>query len=173
MACKWSFARKVNLSGDLNLQKLVQFYVWETPVPGTSEKGTSFRELGWSKGGYNTLHSLMRGLSGFPNCKWIGAPAKDIEATLDELNRLDSFDGSFEFAVYTIKSGLNKTEALFYFIRNSFAHGGFKTSKYKGELYYVFENKQGSQIKGRAVIKESTLLQWIMVIKDGPKVSSR
>ena len=114
MACKWSFARKVNLSGNLNLQKLVQFYVWETPVPGTSEKGTSFRELGWSKGGYKTLHSLMRCVSGFPNCKWIGVPAKDIEATLGDLNRLNSFDGSFEFAVHTIKSGLNKTEALFY-----------------------------------------------------------
>lgn len=104
MACKWSFSRKVNLSGNLNLQKLVQFYVWETPVPGTSEKGTSFGELGWSKGSYNTLHALMRRASGFPNCKWIGAPAKDIEVALDELNRLNAFDGSFEFAVHTIKN---------------------------------------------------------------------
>ena len=111
----------------------------------------------------------MRDASGFPNNNWIDAPVKDIEAKLSGLNRLDTFDGSFEFAVHSVKSGLNKTEALFYFIRNSFAHGGFKTSKYKGELYYIFENKQGNQIKGRAVIRESTLLHWIKVIKAGPK----
>lgn len=169
MAGKWSFTNKINLSSRPQLQKLVQFYVWETPVPDTSAKGVSFRKLGWSKGGFNTLHALMREVSGFPNGNWIDAPVKEIEAKLNGLNRLDTFDGSFEFAVHSVKSGLNKTEALFYFIRNSFAHGGFKTSKYKGELYYIFENKQGNQIKGRAVIKESTLLHWITVIKKGPK----
>lgn len=147
MAGKWSFTVKVNLSSRPQLQKLVQFYVWETPVPDTSAKGVSFRKLGWSKGRYNTLHALMRDASGFPNDNWIDAPVKDIEAKLSGLNRLDRFDGSFEFAVHSVKSGLNKTEALFYFIRNSFAHGGFKTSKYKGELYYIFENKQGIKLK--------------------------
>ncbi len=170
MANKWTFSQKVSLTNNENLQKLVQFYVWETPVPNTSARGVSFSDLGWSKGDFNTLHASMRKSSGFPNKKWIDAPAKEIEERLKELERLDSFNCSFEFAVHTVKGGLNKTEALFYLIRNSFAHGGFKTSKCKGITYYVFENRQGDQIKGRAVIRESSLLDWISIVRKGPDV---
>ena len=151
-----------------NLQKLVQFYVWETPVPGVSIRGKSFKELGWCRGGFNTLHAMMRKSSGFSSKKWVGVPCKEIKGKLREFNRLDSYDCSFEFAVHTIKDGFNKTEALFYFVRNSFAHGGFKTSKYRGTTYYVFENRQGDQLKGRAVICESSLLDWAEIVRKGP-----
>ena len=168
MANKWTFKQKVSLTKDVNLQKLVQFYVWETPVSDTSVRGVSFDELGWSKGSFNTLHARMRKSSGFPNDRWISAPAKKIEESLRSLNRWDSFDGSFEFAVHAVKDGFNKTEALFYLIRNSFAHGGFRVSRYKGSVYYAFENRLGGQIKGRAVIRESSLLDWISVVRKGP-----
>ena len=160
MACKWTFRKRVSLASDANLQKLVQFYVWETPAPDTSQKGTTFESLGWKGGSFNTLHAEMRKKSGFPNKRWIATTAGEVETRLSELNRLNGYDCSFEFAVHTVKSGLNKTEALFYFIRNAFAHGGFKASVYKGEKYYVFENRQDQQLKGRAILKESTLLYW-------------
>lgn len=168
VANKWTFKQKISLTKSENLQKLVQFYVWETPVKKTSVRGVSFNELGWNKGSYNTLHARMRKSSGFPNEKWISTSAGKIKESLRELNRLDSFDDSYEFAIHTVKNGLNKTEALFYLIRNSFAHGGFKTSKSKGAVYYVFENRQGEQLKGRAVIREATLLDWISIVKKGP-----
>ncbi|WP_270849262.1 hypothetical protein, partial [Candidatus Collinsella stercoripullorum] len=69
-----------------------------------------------------------------------------------------------KFAVHTVKSGLGKTEALFYFIRNAFAHGGFRISTYKGERYFALENRKDGSIRGRAVIRESTLLGWIKLI---------
>lgn len=45
MANKWTFERPINMSNNTNLQKLVQFYIWETPVPGTSQKGVPFTGL--------------------------------------------------------------------------------------------------------------------------------
>ena len=42
MACKWTFKQKISLGNDKNLQRLVQFYVWETPVRDTSAKGIPF-----------------------------------------------------------------------------------------------------------------------------------
>ena len=170
MANKWAFKQKISLTKDVNLQKLVQFYVWETPVPATSARGVSFNELGWNKGNFNTLLARMRKSSGFPNEKWISTSAKKMEENLRELKRLGSFDDSYEFAVHTVKKGLNKTEALFYLIRNSFAHEGFKTSKFKGITYYVFENRQGDQMKGRAVIRETSLLDWISIVRKGPTI---
>ena len=164
MACRWTFNRKASLAKDANLQKLIQFYVWETPVPNTSQKGVPFKELGWMGGSFNTLHAKMRENSGFPNEHWLDTTAKEVEGKLGELNRLNGYDCSFEFAVHTVKSGFNKTEALFYFIRNAFAHGGFKKSSYKNANYYVLENRQDGALKGRAILKESTLLRWRKIL---------
>lgn len=169
MARNWNFGKKINLRKDENLQRIVQFYVWETPVSGVSSKGTSFSELGWKGGSFNTLHARMKKASQFPSKNWIAVSSKKIEERLREINRLAKYDCSFEFAIHAIKDGLNKTEGLFYFIRNAFAHGGFATSSFKGEKYYVLENRQGSKLKGRAVIRETTLLNWIKIVEKGPR----
>ena len=65
MACKWTFKQKISLGNDKNLQRLVQFYVRETPVRDTSAKGIPFSELGWKGGSFNTLQAEMRKSSGF------------------------------------------------------------------------------------------------------------
>ena len=172
MACKWTFRGNVKIQGNDTLAKLMQFYLWTTPVPGISQKGKEFSRYGWEGSNYPTLHSRMRRLSGFPDAKgtyWIDASASKINDSLKQLHRYDDYNCSFEFAVHTVKHGLNKTEALFYLIRNSFAHGGFRISKYEGERYYVFENRQGDVLKGRAIFKEQTLLGWIKIVKIGPK----
>lgn len=164
MACKWTFKQKISLGNDKNLQRLVQFYVWETPVRDTSAKGIPFSELGWKGGSFNTLQAEMRKSSGFPNDKWIKASGRKVEEKLRSVDRFDGYDCSFEFAIHTVKDGFNKTEALFYFVRNALAHGGFKISEYKGERYLVLENRQGSQLKGRAILREKSLLEWAKLL---------
>ncbi|MDM8299302.1 hypothetical protein QUW00_00055 [Collinsella tanakaei] len=171
MSNKWSFKCSVKLSGETNssLQKIVQFYLWETPVPNTSEKGVPFALMGIEKSKYKTLQAEMRKHSGFPAADghdWKKTTIKSIEKDLKSLDRLDRYDCSFEFAIHTVKNGLGKTEALFYFIRNAFAHGGFRISTYKGEHYFVLENRKNGSIRGRAILKESTLLSWAKLIND-------
>ena len=102
----------------------------------------------------------MRKSSGFPNDKWIKTSGRKVEEKPRSVDRFDGYDCSFEFAIHTVKDGFNKTEALFYFVRNALAHGGFKISEYKGERYLVLENRQGSQLKGRAILREKSLLEW-------------
>ena len=170
MAMKWNFKQKVSLTGEAkkNLQKIVQFYVWETPVPETSAKGCSFHEMGIVGHKFNTLLAQLRKASGFPaanGCNWIESTIRDIDKELEIIDRLDSFDCTFEFAVHTVKTGLSKTEALFYLIRNAFAHGGFRVCTFNGETFYALENKDKGKLKGRALLKESTLLEWIKVLR--------
>lgn len=86
---------------------------------------------------------------------------KDLEGKLEELGQFKGFDCSFEFAVHTRKDGLNKTENLFRFIRNSFAHGGFRTCIFEGAKYYALENRDDKgMLTGRGVISEASLLHW-------------
>lgn len=165
MANKWIFNSKVNLKEDKSLQMLMQAFLINSPAPGASVRGCSLKDLGWSGGALNTLQAEMRKPSGFPTSDyWISSSARTVPERLEGLKRLDSFDCSFEFAVHTVKDGFNKTEALLYLIRNSFAHGGFRKCRYAGETYYAFENREGRVLKGRAVIKEDTLLAWAKLL---------
>lgn len=167
MACKWTFRSTIKLSGNSSLSELVQFYLWETPVPDTSQKGKPFFEYGWSKGSFLTLQAQMLKNGSLNKDKWIKTTAADINNVLNSMNRLNSFDCSFEFAVHTVKDKSNKTEALFYLIRNGFAHGGFRINKYQSEIYYVFESCDKGKLKGRAILKESTLKNWMEIVKRG------
>ena len=170
MVMKWNFKQKVSLTGEAkkNLQKIVQFYVWETPVPETSAKGCSFEEMDIVGHEFNTLLAQLRKVSGFPAANgqnWIKSTVSNIENDLEIIDRLDAFDCTFEFAVHTVKTGLSKTEALFYLIRNAFAHGGFRICTFNGETFYALESKDKGKLKGRALFKESTLLEWIKVLR--------
>lgn len=46
-------------------------------------------------------------------------------------------------------------------IRCALAHGSFSQRTCNGETYYSFENSYGEKLKGRAVLRESTLLKWV------------
>lgn len=162
---KWSFKSRVKLQSEPDLQNIVQFYVFESPVPGASVKGKTFEDLGWKDHAYATLHAKMRESSGlFEKGHWVDCPIKNVEQELEKLDRLNGYDCSFEFAVHCKRSDLNKTEALFYLIRNALAHGGFRISTDGPEHYLVLENRADGELKGRAVIKMDALLKWAKLL---------
>lgn len=171
MTCKWTFKERVKLPGDEPLARLLQFYVWETPVKGVSQKGRLLREYGWEGPNIRTLQARMRECSGFPDSKgrfWVGCTCSEVEGQLKDLDRLDGYDCSFEFAVHTERNS-SKTEGLFCLIRNSFAHGSFRINRYGNQRYIAMENRHEGKLKGRAIIKEETLLEWIKIVKKDPK----
>lgn len=164
MACKWTFKQKISLGNDKNLQRLVQLYAWETSARDTSAKGIPFSELGWKGGSFNTLQAEMRKSSGFPNGKWIKASGRKVEEKLRSVGRFDGYDCSFEFAIHTVKDGFNKTEALFYFVRNALAHGGFKISEYKGEDISFLRTVRARSLKAGQFLREKSLLEWAKLL---------
>ncbi|WP_251231666.1 hypothetical protein [Adlercreutzia aquisgranensis] len=98
-----------------------------------------------------------------------------IDVSVSDMARYLGAAGAVAWTVYTlsvegygtVKNGLNKTEALFYLVRNGFAHGGFLVCEYNRRRYYVFESRDRGKLKGRAVLSEETLLSWMKVIKAG------
>lgn len=166
---RWTFGSKVNLCKDRTLARIVQFYVWETPVPGASVRGRSFADYGWkSAPDLDAILSLFKQAGTLSDpALWAFVPnRKEVHGRLTRLDRLRGFDCTFEFAVH-LRNG-RKVESLLRFLRNSFAHGGFRICDYDGERYYALENKSNGQISGRAVLRESTLVGWESVIRNGP-----
>lgn len=148
--------------------EIVDFYVFNTPVPNTSCRGLTLGELGWKGGKVNTLQALMRRASTIGD-GWICDKQTAIQAHLE---RLDAVAKPREHAVYS-KGGAKgkndtKTSALFYGIRCAFAHGGFRIFEDSGSLWFELENRYRGDVRGHFLLKEKTLRDWMEIVKAGP-----
>ncbi len=110
-----------------------------------SQKGKTLAERGIEGGRLNTLRAAM------------------LRSAGDEFELLtgkDSVAPSKEEYVFLEKNEFI-TEGIFAFIRNAFAHGEFEISN----GWYSLENHNKGKLKGKAYIRETTLLKWIEIVE--------
>ncbi len=156
---------------DEKFQKIIIFYLFECPARGIktenkkngevrtdeqphpkkrifyyriSQMGKTLADRGIEGGKLNTLRAAM-----------LRAAGSDFEFLTG-----DNVKESEKSEYISLAKNEFKTEGIFSFIRNSFAHGEFEVC----EGSYFFENHNNGVLKGKAVIKESTLLKWIDII---------
>lgn len=157
-------------SGWETLFHIIDFYVINTPVPGTSNRGRSFKQMGWIKGKANSLQAEMRRKSTLGDA-WICDKPSTLET---HLARIDDGGSHYrEHAIYVKGGSKNnrsntKTKALFYGIRCAFAHGSFTICEHAGERWYKLENRYQGKLRGHFLLKEKTLLAWEALITAGP-----
>lgn len=150
-------------SSDNNFWKIFDFFVIKTPVKGTSMRGISFKERNFKKADevLNKIKKLVG--SNFESVN----ECEDVSEILKMNGIYEHLSEPFEYAVYRVPKELGVTEAFFYCIRCSLAHGAFCIHKYEGIKYYYFENmhkekhKHKATLNARMIIKESTLLEII------------
>ncbi len=67
----------------------------------------------------------------------------------------------------------NQFMSLFRHIRCAFAHGRVGMKKTDQRIIYLMENgsiyRWGFKVNARMVLKKSTLLSWVQIIREGPK----
>lgn len=80
---------------------------------------------------------------------------KKVEKDQDVDSVFDA-DHSSEKIVFKENAQMSDAEVVFYYIRNSFAHGSFEVVD-DGERYYKLESKKNGVIKAQMILKESTL----------------
>ena len=118
-----------------------------------------------------TLQSKMKACSS--KDIFLVTTAAKIEDVLRINNMYEHADLSQEKAVFIISESQGKkrslVDALLYSIRCGLAHGGLAIHTYKGKKVYIFENNDKRKIRGRIILKEQTLLQWIKIIESGPE----
>lgn len=152
----WDFSTPIDYHSDA-LIEIVKFFVFETPVNGTSTRGRSFEERGIKGNHIKKIYEEIKDQLPDFYQYWETDIIDNLPDRYAGEGIWESVDFSFEFAYHYVKEGLNQATALYYMIRCAFAHGCFSIHDNNGEIYYMFENFHDNQSKGRAVLKESTL----------------
>lgn len=130
----------------------------------SARKNSSFRKRGINKNLLTTILAVIR--RPLVAIKTFAAieSSDDVETNIRTIAKNTTLsDPDYEIMVYKKRSDMSQAEAIFYYIRNAFAHGSFEVKKANTgkENIYIFESKKGNDIKAQMRLKESTLLKYI------------
>lgn len=167
------FKQSINDSkfSDTQIKVIWEFYVTKALVSSASQKRKIEEDYGYKK----IPVKEMKELAGFNEDNYKALLADKIDETLKRFSLLDDNDiiENIEeprcvFALpYIIedekkpKSKKSEGEMLLEHIRNCFAHGN---TYFFNNGMMLLEDKNGKKINARILIKQKTLLDWIMLI---------
>lgn len=184
MAEWWDKSTNVPL-GDSNFQKIIDFYLFNCPCEtekGSKNKGTktytkvskrakTLRAQGWTGGALNTLLAAMKHTTSGHLEYNIFDNKTDIKEKVSKIEKYSTLsDKHFELIAMADRSDMSKTSAIFYYIRNAFAHGSFSVIKNESKTIYYLESAKDDTVKAQIRLREETLLEWIKDFKVSPKV---
>ncbi len=155
---------------DKNFQKILSFFLFECPTPGTSQRAKNFSQLGWR--GTKQFANLKKRLldAATPSLKSHYHPCekKELQQKFELVKTVTPVD---EYCVFLKNGEKTVMQSLFSAIRNAFAHGSFAIQNLKnvdGERVriYFFCNYH-EYLKAELILQERTLLNWIEIVKSG------
>lgn len=145
------------------LQRIIQFYLFECPVEGKSQRGKDFNQLGYN--GSPSFSRLKKHLleAATPSLKKNYMPSKKEELP-SNFKKCEAITYPYEYCVFLKTDEKKVISSLFSAIRNALAHGSFNVKRYEKTRIYYFSNYKGYE-KARIVLYEDTLLSWIDIIE--------
>lgn len=157
-----NFKEPKNISNN-NLQKIIQFYLFECPVEGKSHRGKTFKEYGYiGSKAFGVLKSKLLNAA-TPSLSKNYMPSQKDQLP-DNFKKCEKITYPDEYCVFIKNDKNGVISSLFSAIRNSFAHGSFNVKAYNKTRIYYFSNYKQYE-KARIVLYEDTLLSWINIIK--------
>lgn len=156
-----------------NFQKILTFYLFNSPCEiskGTKENKTyipvskvdkTFSKQGWTDTNLSTLIAKMKSMS--YHLEYYPISSNQSINTIEK--NISLSDPNFEMIIMHTRSDMSKACAIFYYIRNGFAHGSFNV---KNNIY-CFESSKNGITKAKIRLKEETLLKWIDCFYESPK----
>lgn len=153
-----------------NFLKIIVFFLFETPIDNASKRSKSFKYYGWIYG--HRYRELKYNLVNYNQNSKIhfycenNSNRKDL---IKKLKKYDNINTNDEFCIFYKVDSDSEIRSLFKILRNSLAHGEFVIRKYNKENMYYFENySKKNRINAQLYLKETTLLEWIKIIENGP-----
>ena len=139
-----------------------------TYEPVSAQKRT-FKERGIIKDLLTTILFQIRKLINDQGVYQALEENDNVEEQVLKLLEISSLnDAYFDIIVFNKRNDMPETEAIYYYIRNAFAHGSFEVKKLKGGYIYLLECKRGKQIKAQIRIKERNLKRILEFIEMTP-----
>lgn len=145
--------------------KIVDFYLFNSPVRGINYySAKTITEYGWEKNKLSTLKKLLLMNNDLRTNFFQCSSCDDLELTILN-NHVYGDQVVHKEIVLFLNNKKSIVESVLYLLRCAFAHRSFCIVRHKSERYYFVANVDNGRIKGRLVLKESTLLKWIDIIK--------
>ena len=160
------------------LKEILPFYVINTLQENYSYRGIPITNYGWPDNIWNT-GEVKEQLFHVANLSldynlFVAERLEDMSDICSQAH-LDSnfyqYRDQERIAIY-VNSKSNLVLSIFKHIRNSLAHGRFVMVPTGDDTIFVMESvdnsRQGLVLKARMVLRASTLIKWMEIIKKGP-----
>lgn len=163
----WNRAESIPVK-DSNFQKILNFYLFNCPVVYTqkrnkkvikkavSERAKTFIDQGWEGYAIPTLLSEMKNCAYNLNYKPL---KKNVLIDNSFLQKEEIQAGEMIF--FLEREDMGDMYAIYYGIRNAFAHGSFSVVKQQSEMVYYLQSAKEGVTKSAMRLRERTLLKWI------------
>ena len=127
-----------------------------------SSRDVSFRKRGIKKDLFITiLTQIRRPLNKVKTYAKI-KDSESVESLVNAIMNTTSLrDPNYEIAVFQERTDMSDTEAFYYYLRNSFAHGSFEVIPSTSGNVYKLESSKDGTIKSQMRLKETSLLEYI------------
>lgn len=134
----------------------------------SQKKNCSFRKRGITHSLLTTLLSQIKKSLVTNEAYHKLEPNDSVENKIEEIIKNTTLsDEHFDLVIFKKHSNMSDTEAIFYYIRNAFAHGSFGIKTINNNRIYYLESKRDT-IKALMRLKESTLKKYIKLMKKSP-----
>ena len=174
----WIKKRVPDSYADNDLRDLIMFYVINTPCTDLSSSSIGLCEYGWSKDIWKNekLKKILFHVAGIErDSSFVVACKADRmkDACEKALLKKNFHKNRNQERIVIFKGRYNEFLSICYHIRNSFAHGRLAMYDYENGKDIVFALEDGVkkngefQVRSRMVLKKSTLLKWMNILKAG------
>lgn len=147
-------------------RKIIEFYLFNTPLREKNfYQAKTISEYGWEK---SKLSNLKQRLLYDIQLKQKFFYYKTIDQVQLSIinNKLIGNKHTYHEIIIFLNNRKSIVESVLSLIRDAFAHRSFEVVTKMGENYYFMANVHNGKTKGRLILKESTLLMWIKIIKN-------
>lgn len=136
---------------------------YKVEIQGVSaRRNVSFKSKKITGDKLNTILSMIKKPLAKNGAYLVIDSNKNVESELNNIIKMTTLkDHNFEVIVMKERYEMPKTESIYYYIRNAFAHGSFEVINQGKEIIYKIESAKGKDVKARMRLKEGTLLEYI------------
>lgn len=160
-----------------DFKSIYLFYVLQTPCSDLSSRSKTITSQGWTKPWRKPFY-LNRQLKQEATNYNLLFSAAQYDALYDVLRKSDLLqfppENIVDERVSFYDNKKNQFMSTFYHLRNGLAHGRFNIIQLENDWIFVLEDvaphkDHMKRVSSRMIIKKSTLLRWMELIRNGEK----
>ena len=147
------------------LWEVLNFYVLNCPViinkGKVSQRAKTFEDKGIQ---HTSLSKFLKAMKKSCDKQIVWECCTDSADIINKSERQQN--NTNEFLFFIENTVIGQTRSIFYYIRNSLAHGEFSVVKEQKKNVFYFECSNKGKTKARMKVYETTLLTWIRLFEN-------